>query len=141
MPERSWLREIDHTADVGIEVTAPTVKSLFERAATGMFTILASADDVRAVESLHLSVEAPDQDALLVQWLSELNYLHQVESLIFSRFEIESIDEKQLVAIVSGERFDPDRHEIHCEIKAVTFHDLKMHRENDGWSVRIIFDM
>ncbi len=141
MVDRPWFREIDHTADVGIEVRAPTVKLLFERAAAGMFTILVSGGEVRSEVERRVSVEASDRDALMVRWLSELNYLHQVEQLIFGSFEIDSIDEHHLVARVSGEHYDCNRHTIECEIKAVTFHDMKIIHDRNEWQVQIIFDM
>ncbi|MBT8399442.1 MAG: archease [Rhodothermia bacterium] len=141
MSDFPWLREIDHTADVGIEVRAPTEKLLFERAAIGMFTILVSADSVGLDVEKRVSIEAQDRDALLVRWLSELNYLHQVEHLVLRAFEIESIDAHHLIARVSGETYDPERHTIECEIKAVTFHDLKIVHDRNEWSVQIIFDM
>ncbi len=141
MSEFDWLREIDHTADVGIEVRAPTEKLLFERAAAGMFSILVSADAVTCDVEKCVLVEAPDRDALLVRWLSELNYLHQVERFVLGAVEIQAIDEHHLIARASGETYDPARHTIECEIKAVTFHDMKIIHDRNEWRVQIIFDM
>lgn len=141
MSDFVWLREIDHTADVGIEVTAPNERLLFERAAIGMFTILVSADEVRSDVEMRVSVEAPDRDALLVRWLSELNYVHQVDGFVLAAVEIEAIEESHLIARASGETYDPARHVIECEIKAVTFHDMKITHDRNGWRVQVIFDM
>ena len=136
-----WLKEIDHTADVGIEVTADSEKQLFEHAAYGMFEILTSVEKVRPVEAVSLAVEGDDREALLVHWLSELNYVHQVERMLFCNFEIASIEGNQLKATVYGEKIDLTRHTIHSEIKAVTFHDMKIRQRGNEWCVQIIFDM
>ena len=106
-----WLKFVDHTADAGIAVEAPDLVRLFERA------------------------------ALLVRWLSELNYRHVIEHRIFAKFEVVTLSEQHLEADVSGEIFDPARHTIFTEIKAVTFHDLQFERDERGWKVQIIFDL
>ena len=71
-----WLEQIDHTADVGIMVRAGNLEALFARAAWGMFSVITDMGDVREVERREISLEAEDQEALLLRWLSELNYLH-----------------------------------------------------------------
>lgn len=137
----AWLREVDHTGDVGIEVTAQTLEQLFVRAAWGMFSILTDLNGVRPASSVALSVEANDIEALLVRWLSELNFLHTTDRWLFSDFRIERLEDERLSATARGERFDPNRHVIYTEIKAVTFHDLKIERRDDAWTARVIFDM
>jgi SHS2 domain-containing protein len=139
MPE--WLTFIDHTADAGIAVEAPDLARLFERAAYGMFSIITNLVAARATEISRISIEAPDCVALLVRWLSELNYLHVTEHRIFSRFEVLALSEHRLEAEVSGEVFDPARHTIFSEIKAVTFHDLQLKRDDCEWKAQIIFDL
>ena len=52
-----------------------------------------------------------------------------------------TLSELHLEADVSGEIFDPARHTIFTEIKAVTFHDLQLERDESGWKAQIIFDL
>lgn len=136
-----WFREIDHTGDIGIEVEAPDLDTLFARAAWGMFAMLTDLTRVRPGRSRRVQVEAPDRDALMVRWLSELNYLHLTEGWLFCRFDVEERTDRHLKATVHGEPFDPGRHTLYTEIKAVTFHGLTIRRENDRWIARVIFDM
>ena len=136
-----WLKFIDHTADAGIEVEAPDLARLFERAAWGMFSVTTDFAASRAAETSRISIDAPDCVALLVRWLSELNYRHVTEHRIFSEFEVVTLSEQHLEADVSGEVFDPARHTIFTEIKAVTFHDLQLERDERGWKAQIIFDL
>jgi SHS2 domain-containing protein len=136
-----WLMFVDHTADAGIVVEAPDLARLFERAAYGMFSVITDLVAARATETSRISVEASDRMALLVRWLSELNYRHVTEHRIFSKFEVLALSEHQLEAEVSGEIFDPARHTIFTEIKAVTFHDLQLKRDDRGWKAQIIFDL
>ncbi|MGB7792100.1 MAG: archease [Terrimicrobiaceae bacterium] len=136
-----WLRFVDHTADAGIAVEAPDLARLFERAAYGMFSVITDLAAARATETSRISIGASDRVALLVRWLSELNYRHVTEHRIFSKFEVLALSEHRLEAEVSGEIFDLARHTIFTEIKAVTFHDLQLKRDDRGWKAQIIFDL
>jgi SHS2 domain-containing protein len=140
-----WFREIDHTGDVGIQVSAPTLPQLFERAALGMFRLLTDLDSVHTSESTQIAVGGRDLEALMVRWLSELNYRHTVDNVLYSTFEVDSIHETEdgrvLSATVRGEAIDPDRHTVYTEIKAITFHGLDVHETDGGWAVQVIFDM
>ncbi|WP_457654663.1 archease [Rhodocaloribacter sp.] len=140
-PFPEWLREIDHTGDLGIEVEAPDLDTLYERAAWGMFALLTDLRTVAPRTSERVEVEADDREALMVWWLSELNYRHLTRRRLYCAFEVESRTDRRLVATVRGELFDPERHLLYTEIKAVTFHGLEIRRANGLWRVRIIFDM
>jgi SHS2 domain-containing protein len=136
-----WLQALDHTADAGMVVTAPELKTLFERAAWGMFTVITDPAKVRLETAVELAVDAPDRAALLVRWLSELNYRHITRHELFARFNILELSETRLVAEVQGEPIDPARHVIHTEIKAVTFHGLKIEQQGTDWRAQVIFDL
>jgi SHS2 domain-containing protein len=136
-----WLTFIDHTADVGIVVSAPDLPTLFARAAWGMFAVITDVPGVRAQTALRVAVEAEDRAALLVRWLSELNFLHVTQHWLLSRFEIGDFCDTRLVAVVAGESIDRSRHVVHTEIKAVTFHGLSIESAGGGWRAQIIFDL
>lgn len=143
MPDETpaWLREIDHTGDVGIEVAAPSLEDLFARAAWAMFNVLADLASVQPRAALPVAVAAEDRAALLVRWLSELNFLHATQGWLFCAFEVEALGERRLAATARGERYDDACHTVYTEIKAVTFHDLTIERRGEGWHARIIFDL
>ena len=136
-----WLEFLEHTADAGILVQAADLKELFARAAWGMFSLVTDVAAIRLVERSRIRIEARDRLALMVNWLSELNYRHVTEHRLFGKFVIVEICEKWLSAEVHGERFDPSRHKVFTEIKAVTFHDLRLQRDDQGWKAQIIFDL
>jgi SHS2 domain-containing protein len=140
-PVPEWLKFVDHTADAGITVEAPSLQRLFERAAWGMFFVMTDLTATRATESVRVSIDAPDRVALLVQWLSDLNYRHVTEHRVFSDFKVLTLTTQHLEANVSGEVIDPARHTIFTEIKAVTFHGLQLKRVERRWTAQIIFDL
>ena len=136
-----WLAYLDHTADEGIEVRAPDLETLFERCAWGMFSILTDMPDVKPATRESVSVEATDREALLLRWLSELNVRHQTRHVLFSRFEVRELTDVSLTADAWGEPIDGARHKVHAEIKAVTYHMLRIERGERGWTARVLFDV
>lgn len=136
-----WLHELDHTGDAGFDVEAPTLDVLFARAAWALFTVLTDLDAIDPRETHRLTIEAADREALLVRWLTELNYVHSTGGWLFGRFDVHLSDDRHLTATAHGERFDPERHPLYTEIKAVTFHGLRIEQHPEGWQARIIFDL
>ncbi|MDQ7041151.1 MAG: archease [Rhodothermus sp.] len=136
-----WFRELDHTADTGIEVWAESLPELFERAAWGLFAILTDPEAVVPRKAVPFVLEASDVQALLVRWLSELNFYHITRRWVFSRFSIQQLTEQQLQAQAWGEPIEPSRHPIYTEVKAITYHGLQLKHQDGQWYARIIFDL
>lgn len=134
-------RTFDHTADLGIEVMAPSFAALFETAAAALFDVLTDARAIRPRLERHLAVTGADRVELLVRWLSELLYLHDTEGLLFVRFRVKSIEENALSAIAEGEPYEPGRHEVRTEVKAVTYHQAAIVEASDGWLARFVIDV
>lgn len=142
MPERPSYEEIEHTADVGVELTAPDRSSAFERAAAAMFDMISDLDRVGSAWRRRIRVTAREDDLqnLFIRWLAELLFLHESEHVLLSSFAVRSIGRDALEADVAGERIDPERHTLKVEIKAPTYHDLALEETPSGWRVRVIFD-
>ncbi|MBA7629303.1 Protein archease [subsurface metagenome] len=133
------FRLIEHTADVGLVAEGTTLADAFANAAYGLFSIIAELKGVRETESRRLELSEDDAEALLFEWLNRLIYLFDTEMLIFKRFEITSLDERQLKAVCYGEQYDPSRHKLKTGVKAATYHLLRVDREKN--QVRVIFDV
>jgi SHS2 domain-containing protein len=132
------FEEFEHTADVGIRAFGNTLEELFESAALGMCHLMAGDRELRPLVSRELTVTAVDVEQLLVRFLSELVYLTDVQRIIFSHFRI-SIDGSTLTADCQGEGIGSDRSGLGIEIKAVTYHMLKVNVE-EGW-IQVVFDV
>ena len=132
---------IDHTADVGVKVWAEDLGGLFEEAARALFSLITSIEEVRPRVKREVESEGNGWEELLVGWLSELLYLHEVEGLLFSRFEIKELHGDRLKGEASGEEIDPRRHPIQTGVKAVTYHQLRVERKDGLWEAQIIFDI
>ncbi len=128
----------DHTADIGIRTTGETLAQAFEHAGYAMFDIISDASQVESEISRKIYLEADDLGILLVDWLSELLYLSEVEELLFSKFEV-SIRGTKLSGMAHGEKLDTAKHHLKTEIKAVTYHMLEVDDEKN--SVQVLFDI
>lgn len=137
----AWLQRTEHTADEGVVVRAETRADLYARAAWAMFTLICDVEGVLRKDSLHVELEAPDAEALMVRWLSELNVLHETRGMLFRDFEVRTATGTRLIADVYGERMDPRRHTLYTEIKAVTYHGLSVQEHNGTWTAEVLFDV
>ncbi len=133
----------DHTADVGIRAHGADLNEAFENAARGMFDIISDVDIIEATGEYDITLSSKDVEQLLVDWLSELLFIHTVKQVLFSRFEIyieETDGQWRMKAKALGEDYDPKKHPYNTEIKAVTHHMLEIKKDN-GYSIRILFDI
>jgi len=106
-----------------------------------MFSVMAGdLDAVRPAQEVSITLEADDLDALLRGWLGELLYTFHVRKLVFSDFTV-SVCERGLQGTARGEPMDAARHELDVEIKAVTWHGLKVEPTSDGWLAEVIVDI
>jgi len=130
--------ELDHTADVGIRAHGASLDELFAAAAAGMFSLVADLRKVRAVGEVEVRVKADDLEALMVRWLSELLFLHETQRLLLKEFDVR-IAGTSLEARARGEAIDKKRHELKLNIKAVTYHRLRIDRK--AGLAEVIFDI
>ena len=137
-------RLLDHTADIGIEVSASTLPELFSeglRALTEICTDLAAIEP-RILRDIEL--EAADLETLLVDWLGELIVLGEVDGLVFCDSDLAITEKAQgwwLEGQIRGETFDVARHGLKTSIKAVTFHQLEVSPTPEGWKVKVFLDL
>jgi SHS2 domain-containing protein len=134
-------RILDHTADFMVEVTASSREELFAEAARALMSALTDPEAIRAEESVSVDLEADDAEQLLVTWLTELLFLYESERWLFCRFGFQKLTERALEATACGEKLDPARHAIDREVKAVTYHQLKVEHRDGAWRTRLVFDL
>lgn len=132
---------LEHTADIGMRVEAPTVAVLFEQAAIGMLAMMADLGEVQPSLQRRFEVSGEGYDDLLVNWLSELLYALDGERQIFSRFSARVVSPDHLAIDAWGETFEPVRHYRGSFVKAVTYHQLQVIDDSEGWQAQVFFDI
>ena len=132
---------IPHTADVGLRINATNLNSLFEDAGRGFFSlIVANIDTVRPSMSQEFKIAGDNAEYLLFDWLSELLFTFETEGMVFSEFQV-SVDEGGLEGVAYGEKLDVNRHHLEHEVKAITYHGLRVACGDSGCSAEVIVDI
>lgn len=134
--EKAGFAEVEHTADWALRVWAQDLPGLFEQAARGMYTLSGVELASSPRHTLRIRVRGGDEEAMLVDFLSELLYLAENKNLGFDRFLI-TLDGNGLEAELLGAEIL----ERKKEIKAVTFHNLKIISRNGGLEAQLVFDV
>lgn len=132
---------LEHTADMGIEASGETPEELFAQSAYALLEILAGTPQAAAREERSVTLMAADTEELLVSWLNEILYLFEIQRFFPVDFEIEEVRGNRLLARVRGEPFDPQRHPVEREVKAVTYHQLRLEKSDGFWHARIYVDL
>ncbi len=138
----------DHTADIGVEIFGRTKKDLFTNAAFALFDILIQdtgnndKSNQKTRERVKTrTVNGADVEDLLINFLRELLYLFNGLGLVVNQGMIADCSMKRLIVKLTVEPYDPKRHLIKTELKAVTYHGLAVEKTTKGWRARVIFDV
>ena len=136
---------IEHTADMALRIRGATLDELFEAGARGLAHLLSPTGGIGSIEEHSFEKESLSLERLLVEFLSELVFLHETREMLFSGFDVavsgsEGEGGYHVRATARGEPFDPKRHTLDSPVKAVTQHMLAVDRTGDGWEATIVMD-
>jgi SHS2 domain-containing protein len=131
----------EHTADVGLRIRAGSLDKLFAEAGRAFFSqIVANPEAIRPVQQVEIKLAGSRRDDLLFDWLAELLYTFATRRLLLAEFDVQVRDDG-LSALARGEPIEPERHKLDLEIKAITYHGLKVEQVADGWLAEVIVDI
>ncbi len=132
---------IDHTADLGVHIFGRSIKELFENAAFAVFDIITDIDKVEPAKEELVIIEGMDFSDLMVNWLREILFFFNGRDLLIKQARMVKIGHHRIKAKVFYDNFDPERHIIFNEIKAVTYHDIDVSESDGTWKAHVIFDL
>ncbi len=138
------FRIIEHTADIAVEVSAPSLEKLFEYSAYAWLQSVAEINGADNIEDKSIELSSASREVLLVDFLSELNYLLNVKRWLFINVKSLAIEENSkyiLKAIVAGTNLENADVKLKTEIKAVTFHQMNIEETGKEFKTKIIFDI
>jgi SHS2 domain-containing protein len=138
---QAGFRILEHPSDLGIEASGSTVGEAFEQAALGLMAVIAEPETIEAVDERLVELDAQDAENLLVRWLSEILYLYDGEDYLVKEANIDSLSPTNLRARLLGEKFQPKKHTLKLDVKAVTYHQLLIETKNGGTTVRVFLDI
>jgi SHS2 domain-containing protein len=128
-------------SELAVRVIGTSQTDLFVNAAFALFDVITDTANVELKERMPLEVEGSDRDDLLVNWLRELLYLYQGSAYLLKEFTVQEMKDTVVKAEVSGEKLDPDRHEIKQEVAAVAYDQSHMQKTGDQWIAQVILEV
>jgi SHS2 domain-containing protein len=131
----------EHTADLGLRIRAGDLDMLFVDAACCLFSaIVEDLASVRSVQKIDVQLAGDEVDYLLFDWLRELLYHFDAEHLLLSKFEVK-VSGAGLIGAAWGESIDRSRHRLEHEVKAITYHGLRVEKVGGEWQAEVIVDI
>jgi SHS2 domain-containing protein len=131
--------EISHTADVKIQIHAPTLEALFSDACDAIMQIIYGTSR-KGILKKDIAITSQDIDSLLLDFLSEVLFVSEVEEIVFSKADVH-IDGTNLHAELEGEPFNRQKHAKGTEVKGISYSGLSIRHDANGFMVEILFDV
>jgi len=135
------FKVLDISGDVGLRACGKNIEEVFINASIGMYSLITNLDAINEKKTIDISVESYSLDGLLVSWLNELIFHFDAYGFIGKKIEVKKFSDNNIKATISGEDFDPERHEGRLLIKAATYHKLRIEKIDDLWEIDVIFDI
>ncbi len=126
---------------MGIWATGGSPAELFEALGLGLFALQTDLRRVEVREERAVSATGADPISLTVNYLSQLLVLQTTEGFLVRSIEARPVGRPPtgILASVGGETYDPARHHLRIEVKAITLHDLVIDLERGR--ARVIVDI
>jgi SHS2 domain-containing protein len=136
------FKELENiTADLGIKAWGPDLEGAFSSTARGLACLLSDQPFRRQTVTRQIRIEAGSLHSLLIQFLNEIIYLQETEDFLPGAVSNLTIRGLRLDAILAGDTFDPELHDINTHIKAATYHGLEIEQSSEGVTIKVIFDV
>jgi SHS2 domain-containing protein len=132
---------IDHTADISVKVSGKNIEELLNNCSKAMMDIICDLNTIEPKNQYKVLLSGNSEEELLVNLLQELLYLHEVNRLLFSKFELKINKNKEVEGTLWGEEIDFSRHDLLNDIKAVTYSGLNVEHKKGKLSAIITFDI
>ena len=138
------FKYFDTTADIGIEVTSNNITEAFINSALGTMNLITDIEKIRTNITKEIFIESEDEYGLLYDWITELLILLDSENFIASQYDISITRDNNLYTLkgnISGDTYDTTIYNYKTEVKAITYHEMNIEKENDSIKIRFIVDL
>ena len=137
---RGW-EHLPGTSHVGVRGWGSSRADAFASAAEGMFALMLAPADVATPETREARAQGATPEAMLVSWLNECLYVHEIEGFAVARVEVDTCRDGLVHGVLHGEPLDPDRHRVACVVKGAAAHHVEVREREDVTEVRVVVEM
>ncbi|AEM37990.1 protein of unknown function DUF101 [Pyrolobus fumarii 1A] len=135
----------EHTADVIIRAYGRTLEETIANAARAVFEVITDTSKVEPKECRRVEERGIDLYQAILRWLEDFLVMFDSEGLVFSKFKVERVEKEGEEYIIvgegCGEPFDPEKHEPRTIVKAITYHEMKLEKNDGLWVLRFAVDI
>jgi len=132
---------LEHPSDLGIEAYGATMAETFRNAARGLMSVIAGTSVIEPEEERSISIIGLDRENLFVRWLTEILFLYDAEKFLTTDVTFAIINDTSLLATILGQKYDATKHELMLDVKAITYHKLKIEKIENNWTARVFVDI
>ena len=128
-------------ADVGVRAWGATRAQALAQATLGVFALIVMPAEVEPRERREVRAQADGAEALLVAWIDECLYVHDIEGFVVHDVELSVCTDTLAHGVLHGKPLDPARHRVGTVVKGATYHGLEVAVRNGVHEVKIIVDV
>ena len=128
---------LEHSADLKIQARAKTLPDLFSNFLKAIAEFCQpEINQASPLISRQIQIKTNNLESLLIDFLSEVIYLMDVNKEIYTQVDL-LIKDKELKGEIKGQKVE----RFQTEIKAATWHDLEIKKINNQWQAIVLFDV
>lgn len=131
----------EHTADIIVRGFGDSLEEAFAATAEGMFAVMTDRSPIDLHQTVSISVESIDREALLISFLSKLILVFEIDGLVVGNIEVNFDGTQKLRAACRGERFDRDKHGHGIVVKGASYHQLVIDDTPGNCRVEVLVDI
>jgi SHS2 domain-containing protein len=134
---------LEHTADLQFMSYGSTLGECFRNAARAMFSTIVAPETIDDKITRKIELHEKDLQTLLHNWLAELLFLFESDLVVFNDFDlkVEWDNGYNLEAVAKGDEIYHNKHQIETDIKAVTYHDMRIEKKDGVWTAKVLCDI
>ena len=140
MSEAGW-EHFEVEADVGVRAWGPSRAAAVAQLTLGVFSLIAAPDTIQVRERREVRAQAEGPEALLVTWIDECLYVHEIEGFVVHAVEMTVCTDTLAHGYLQGEPVDLARHRIGSVVKGATYHQTALTERDGVHEARLIVDV
>jgi SHS2 domain-containing protein len=141
---RAGFRYIDHVSDAMVEAYGRTLGEAFAHSARALVNLVCNVSKVDPDKIVTIETTGFDRKSLLYNWLEKVLLVLLIDNIILAKFEVKikrHKDKYYLFSTCKGDDFLRQKHEYKVEVKAITYHGMKITDKKGKVIIRFLVDL